>query len=181
MLIITKDTDKQILIENLINSLINNVSSFNNLKHAKILIVKLGEFLQFPKILYGTSHSFNKALNVNIDNLNMSKYVSPLRSKFSYRIDENSNQQITDNESELHENDKQKINVYLFGVMFKYHQLNLGYQNLNNELNEEFQINKALGNKHFELILTDEYGRLIPNTDTSQGFSNNLYLEISLA
>ena len=181
-IVITQDVELQTRIQNLVDSFINNISSYNNLKNAKILIIKLGEFLQFPKILYGTSHSFNKALNVNIDNLNMAKYKSAMETKFNYRMDdEHTQQQITETETTLDDSlNYQKINVYLYGVMFKYHQLALGYQNLNNEISEEFQINKALGNRHFELIITDEYGRLIPNTDTSQGFKNNLYLELSL-
>ena len=180
--IITQDIVKQATIQNLVDSFINNISSYNNLKNAKILIIKLGEFLQFPKILYGTSNSFSKSWNVSIDNLNMAKYRSALETTFNYRMDdEYTQQQITTTETNLNDSlNYQKINVYLYGVMFKYHQLALGYQNLNNEISDEFQINKALGNRHFELTITDEYGRLIPNTDTSQGFKNNLYLELSL-
>ena len=66
--------------------------------------------------------------------------------------------------------------------MFKYHQLTLGYQNLHNELGgNEYMISNALGNRHFTLVLYDEYGRMIPNKDTSQHFDNNLYLELSLS
>ena len=178
---ITINNELLALIQNTVNGFINNISSFNNLKNVKMLIVKLGEFLQFPKILYGSSNSFNNSLNVSIDNLNMAKYKSALKTTFKYSIDTYTQQQISTTESEFNDSlDNQKINVYLYGVMFKYHQLALGYQNLNNEMSNEYTISKALGNRHFELVLSDEYGRLIPNVDTSQGFKNNLYLEITL-
>lgn len=149
------DNNDEVVNANVINGYINNINSYNNIKNIKILIIKLGEFLQFPKILYGISNCFNNTLNVSIDNLNMSKY------------------------KEVSE-ENQRINVYLYGVMFKYHQLSLGYQNLYNELSEEYKISRALGNRHFQLYLIDEFGRYIPNQDTSQGFKNNLYLEITL-
>lgn len=165
---------------NCITSLINNQSDYNNLKSCKLLIVKLGEFLQYPHILYLVSNTYNNSLNVSVENYNSSDLRSPIASELTSHYDSNSGYQVTVEKTELRDITDQKINTYLFGVMFKYHQLALGYQNLNNELNTEYMVSRALGNRHFKLLLVDEYGRRIPTTDTSQGFDNNLYLELTL-
>ena len=175
------DVNTNVKIQNLVNSFINNIGSYNNLKNIKILIVKLGEYLQYPKILFGVCNNFNNSVNVSIDNLNMYKYKTPLTNEYEYNINEQTGLQTTNNITKLnYDLDYQKINVYLYGVMFKYHQMNLGYQWLNNEISNEYLITRALGNRHFELTICDEYGRLIPNIDTSQGYRNRLYLEIEL-
>lgn len=166
--------------QNILTSLINRVSSYNNLKTCKLFIYKLGEFLQFPKILFGSCENFNNTLNVSVYNFNMSKMENPLISELKYDFDPNTDLQTTREETKTNDLSKFKVNTYLYGVMFKYHQLALGYNNLYNELQTDYQISKALGNRHFVLKLFDEYGRMIPNKDTSQGFSNNLYLEITL-
>lgn len=41
-------------------------------------------------------------------------------------------------------------------------------------------IERSQGVKTFEIVLYDEFGRKIPNTDTSQGFNNNLLLELTI-
>lgn len=148
------------------NELINNIACYNNLKGCKLFICKLGEFLQFPKILYGSANCFNESVNVSVNNLTATDYKPAEFDNI--------------NNDKLIARPEQKINVYMFGVMFRYHQQALGYQNLANELPNEYKINKALGNRQFILKVYDEYGREIPNTDTSQGFKNNLYLEITL-
>lgn len=165
-----EDKERLVEIKNNINALINDTTSFNNLKNCKIFICKLGEFLQFPKILFlVSSQTFNNSLNVSVYNYNMNEYQDPFPEDYSTGT------------SSFVNNDKQKINTYYAGVLFKYHQLALGYQNLNNELYDEFIISNALGNRNFKLVLVDEYGRRIPNEDTSQGFINNLYLELTLS
>ena len=165
-----EDKERLVEIKNNINALINDTTSFNNLKNCKIFICKLGEFLQFPKILFlVSSQTFNNSLNVSVYNYNMNEYQDPFPENYS------------NGTSSFVNNDKQKINTYYAGVLFKYHQLALGYQNLNNELYDEFIISNALGNRNFKLVLVDEYGRRIPNEDTSQGFINNLYLELTLS
>lgn len=164
-----------------VSSYVGNIAGYNNLKTCKIFIPKLGEFTQYAHILYLTSESFNKSLNVAIDYLNMSKYKSGFTKEMrnSY-VDDGTQQQVMVYDEKFNASDKQKINVYLFGVMFKFHQLSLGWANLANEITDEFQIDHALGNKHFILTLYDDFGRTIPNTDTSQGFRNNLTIELSL-
>ena len=67
----------------------------------------------------------------------------------------------------------------MFGVIFKYHQLSLGWQQMINDLQETFVISRAKGQKHFVVKIYDEFGRQIPNMDTSPGFKNNLRLEIN--
>ena len=176
----TQDVAKQATIQNLVSSFINNISSYNNLKNSKILITKLGEFLQFPKILYGVSDTFSNSLNVSITNHNNTDYITPFQPS-TREIDDNySGQKKQVEDVEFKPQQQQKVNVYLFGVMFRYHQLALGYQNLNNEIPTDFVISKGLGNRRFVLTIVDEFGRRIPNVDTSQGFKNNLYLEITL-
>lgn len=179
-LTITQDIAKQTTIQNLVASFLNNISSFNNLKTSKILIIKIGEFLQFPKILYGVSDTFSNSLNVSVSNYNNTNYVTPFQPSMREIDDAYSQQKKRVEDIEFKPQQQQKINVYLFGVMFRYHQLALGYQNLNNEIPTDFVITKGLGNRHFVLTIVDEFGRRIPNVDTSQGFKNNLYLEITL-
>lgn len=177
---ITQDAAKEATIQNLVSSFINNISSYNNLKNSKILITKLGEFLQFPKILYGVSDTFSNSLNVSINNTNNTDYVTPFQPSTREIDDIYSGQKKRVEDIEFKPQQQQKVNVYLFGVMFRYHQLALGYQNLNNEIPTDFVISKGLGNRRFVLTIVDEFGRRIPNVDTSQGFKNNLYLEITL-
>ena len=115
-----------------------------------------------------------------ISNYNNTNYVTPFQPSMREIDDAYSQQKKNVEVIEFKPQQQQKINVYLFGVMFRYHQLALGYQNLNNEIPTDFVITKGLGNRHFVLTIVDEYGRRIPNVDTSQGFKNNLYLEITL-
>ena len=51
---------------------------------------------------------------------------------------------------------------------------------MDSDIRDEYVVGRARGSKHFTLTLVDEYGRTFPNTDTSQGFKNNLMLELSL-
>ena len=162
------------------NNFINDVTAYNNLKTGKLFICKLGEFLQFSHILYLSSESFNNSLNVAIDNLNMSKYKTPFEGTFKYRNCDITQSQVTTYEETFKPNPEQRKNVYLFGVMFRFHQLSLGWSNLNNEISQQYEINRSLGNRHFILTLYDEFGRRIPNKDTSQGFKNNLTVELML-
>lgn len=162
------------------NNFINDVTAYNNLKTGKLFICKLGEFLQFSHILYLSSESFNNSLNVAIDNLSMSKYKTPFEGTFKYRNSDITQTQVTTYEETFKPNPEQRKNVYLFGVMFRFHQLSLGWSNLNNEISQQYEINRALGNRHFILTLYDEFGRRIPNKDTSQGFKNNLTVELML-
>lgn len=162
------------------NNFINDVTAYNNLKTGKLFICKLGEFLQFSHILYLSSESFNNSLNVTIDNLSMSKYKTPFEGTFKYRNCDITQSQVTTYEETFKPNPEQRKNVYLFGVMFRFHQLSLGWSNLNNEISQQYEINRALGNRHFILTLYDEFGRRIPNKDTSQGFKNNLTVELML-
>lgn len=162
------------------NNFINDVTAYNNLKTGKLFICKLGEFLQFSHILYLSSESFNNSLNVAIDNLSMSKYKTPFEGTFKYRNSDITQTQVTTYEETFKPNPEQRKNTYLFGVMFRFHQLSLGWSNLNNEISQQYEINRALGNRHFILTLYDEFGRRIPNKDTSQGFKNNLTVELML-
>lgn len=163
-------------IVNNVNNLINGNTIFNNLKNCNIFICKLGEFLQYPHILFGVcSQIYNNSLSVSVHNFTMTDYCPPIKSEFKKRDDvyyeyTTSNPKVN-----------QKVNTYYSGVVFKYHQLALGYQNLNNELYDEFVISKSKGNRNILILLVDEFGRKIPNEDTSQGFKNNLYLELSLS
>lgn len=167
-------------VENIVNSYINNQTSYNNLKLCKMLVVKLGEFLQFPKILFAAANCFNNTMNVNVENYNINNYQTSFPKTY-HPVKEDSKSDITKIEETFVPRQQQKINTALFGVMFKYHQLSVGYQQLHNELaGNEYAISKSLGNRHFTLVLYDEFGRRIPNRDTSQGFNNNLYLELSV-
>ena len=164
------------------NSLINNIASYNNLKTGKLFIPKLGEFTQFAHILFLTCEAFNKSTTVAIDNLNMVKYKSGFtKEKRRDYVDEETQNQVIIYDEKFDPDDNQKINVYLFGVMFRFHQLSLGWSNMMNELVQEaFDISKTNGERHFTLTLYDDFGRLIPNQDTSQGFKNNCSLELTL-
>ena len=168
-------------IINSINGLINDTSTYNNLKACNIFICKLGEFLQFPKILFAGTNCFNNTLNISVHNYNMATYTPAIKNVFETRMYDD--EQVTDVKTEYNvEKPEQKVNTYLFGVMFKYHQLSLGYQNLHNELaGNEYMISNALGNRQFTIVLYDEFGRMIPSKDTSQHFDNNLYMELSLS
>ena len=170
------------------NNFINDVTAYNNLKTGKLFICKLGEFLQFSHILYLSSESFNNSINVAFDNLSMSKYKTPFNieyerdkdGKIVVKVDPATQNQILKYNEVFKPNPEQRKNVYLFGVMFRFHQLSLGWSNLNNEISQQYEINRALGNRHFILTLYDEFGRRIPNKDTSQGFKNNLTVELML-
>ena len=144
------------LITDQVQGYINNTQSYNGVKLCKAFITKLGEFLDFPRIIYMGCESFNNTMNISVWNYNMRKYM------------------------ESADHPEQKVNTYLYGVMFRYHQLAHGYQNFPNEMSNEYVISKALGNRTFTITLYDEFGRKIPNVDTNQGFRNNLYVELVL-
>ena len=152
--------------------LMNN--SYNVVRTIKTLISKLGEFLDFPKIIFGTTLAFEQSKTVNIQYINPTKYENEF--KTNYVVNKNTN--MTTYEEEYKPNNKQKNNVAMFGVVFKYHQLSLGWQQMINDFRETFVIQRARGQKHFVVNIYDEFGRQIPNMDTSQGFKNNLRLEL---
>lgn len=169
-------TDFLIINENLLNGR----NRFNKLKVVNVLLLKLGEILDHPAILYGVCYDYNNSNNIKVlfnneiyqptqnyeyDNTNTAYNIdSPVIPKQTYKpIDE-----------------KYKTNTYLFGVMYRYHQSAKGYVRADNELSETFVIERSQGVKTFEIILYDEFGRKIPNTDTSQGFNNNLLLELTV-
>lgn len=156
---------------------------YNLRRTVKTLISKLGEFLEYPKIIFGTTLNFNNSNTVNIQTLPATKYRSPFSINYNYRIDPITEQQITE-QTENFFNDsqtrKQKQNVAMFGVVFRYHQLSLGWARMDTDIQEQYMIARAKGPKHFTLTLYDEYGREFPNEDTSQGFKNTLKLELTL-
>lgn len=154
--------------------LLNN--SYNICRTVKTMISKLGEFLDFPKIVFGTTLAFNQSKTVNIQYMNPIHYASEFQS--SPKIDKDT-KTLIGYEENYYPNQKQKNNVAMFGVIFKYHQLSLGWQQMINDLQETFIISRAKGQKHFVVKIYDEFGRQIPNMDTSQGFKNNLRLEIN--
>lgn len=158
-------------------------NSYNIQRTVKTLISKLGEYLEYPKIIFGTTLDFNNSNTVNIQTLPANKYRSPFTVNYEYRIDPITEQQICD-QTEDFINDsqtlKQKQNVAMFGVMFRYHQLSLGWARMDTDIQEQYVITRAKGPKHFTLMLYDEYGREFPNEDTSQGFKNALKLELTL-
>ena len=156
------------------NIVLNN--SYNICRTVKTMISKLGEFLDFPKIVFGTTLAFNQSKTVNIQYMNPIHYTSEFQS--SPKIDEET-KTLIGYEENYYPNQKQKNNVAMFGVIFKYHQLSLGWQQMINDLQETFVISRAKGQKHFVVKIYDEFGRQIPNMDTSQGFKNNLRLEIN--
>ena len=150
-------------------------NSFNLTRTVKTLISKLGEFLDFPKIVFGSTLAFNQSKSVNIQYTNPLNYINPFKTE--YKVNDETN--VTKYEEDFVPNSKQKNNVALFGVIFKYHQLSLGWQQMINELQETYLISRSRGQKQFVVKIYDEFGRQIPNVDTSQGFKNNLRLEIN--
>lgn len=168
-------------LRGVINTYINNSLSYNNIKTCKVFICKLGEFLDFPRILYGGCESFNNTMNVTVWNYDSSSYRSPIRTEYKYISSEDAvGGQWTKIETSDEEHPEQKVNTNLYGIMFRYHQLAHGYQNFPNELTNDYTILKSLGNRTFKVVLYDEFGRRFPNDDTNQGFKNNLYIELSL-
>ena len=175
------DTDKDVAqnnsaLSNMIQGYINNTMGYNNIKTCKVFITKLGEFLDFPRILYAGCDSYNNTMNVSVWNYNMTHYKSPVESIY----EKDTEGKYTKTTTKIVPRPEQKINTYLFGVMFKYHQLAHGYQNFPNEITTDYIVAKHLGNRTFTIVLYDEYGRMFPNVDTNQGFKNNLYIELAL-
>ena len=170
------DSDLIAKLTNTIQGYINNSMSFNNIKTCKVFICKLGEFLDFPRILYAGCNSYNNTVNVTVWNYDSTKYKSPIATNYVTTPDSD----VTKLYTSTVDRPEQKVNTTLFGVMFRYHQLSHGYQNFPNELTNEYLVSKSLGNRTFTLVLYDEYGRRIPNEDTNQGFKNNLYIELVL-
>lgn len=156
---------------------------YNLQRTVKTLISKLGEFLEYPKIIFGTTLDFNNSNTVNIQTLSATQYRSPFAVNYNYRIDPITEQQVVEQTETFNNNSqtlKQKQNISMFGVVFRYHQLSLGWAKMDTDIAEQYTIGKDKGPKHFTLMLYDEYGREFPNEDTSQGFKNNLKLELSL-
>lgn len=146
-----------------------NISNrFNIRRNIKCFVCKLGEFLEYPKIIFGVVECFNNSNSVLCVWTNPSQYYSTFTFDPSTGVET------------FTPNDKQKRNVSLFGVMFRYHQLSLGWQRMESDIQEVYDISKAKGQKHFTLTLIDEFGRMFPNIDTSQGFNNNLKLEVTM-
>lgn len=162
-----------------INSLINGYNAYNQLKNYKMLFSKLGEFLQYPKLIYGVANEFKNSHSVYIMFVNIKNSVNPTVDKpIASTTDKPTIYETVDNTAY---NEKQKSNISFGGVVFRYHQQSLGWQQMGNDLNEDsFVIARGEGSKHFILTIYDEFGRIIPNTDTSQGFKNNLKLELTL-
>lgn len=166
---------------NMFYNVISMSNLFNRTKTANTFIPKVGEFLDFPKIIFGVTLDFNASRTVDVRYSNISKYESPFITNYESRTDPGTGE-VTYYQTEsrdFNKTKKQKQNVSLFGVIFKYHQLSLGWQQMLGDFQERYIVSKAKGNKHFIMTLVDEFGRLIPNMDTSQGFKNNLKLEIS--
>ena len=173
------DDNDYVVMKNYIDNFYSNVlinNNYNIVRTINTMISKLGEFLDFPKIVFGSTLSFNTSKIVNIQYLNPTKYVNEFTTK--YKVNQETN--ITTFEEDYKSNIKQKNNIAMFGVVFKYHQLSLGWQQMINDIQDTFTISQARGQKHFVVKIYDEFGRQIPNVDTSQGFKNNLRLEISL-
>lgn len=162
-----------------ISSLINGYNAYNQLKNYKMLFSKLGEFLQYPKLIYGVANEFKNSHSVYIMFVNIKNSVNPTVDKpIASTTDKPTIYETVDNTAY---NEKQKSNISFGGVVFRYHQQSLGWQQMGNDLNEDsFVIARGEGSKHFILTIYDEFGRIIPNTDTSQGFKNNLKLELTL-
>lgn len=154
---------------------------FNRTKTVNTFIPKLGEFLDFPKIIFGVTLGFNASRTVDVRYSNIANYESPFITNYIRVVDPVTGEtRYEQTESSNFEATlKQKQNVSLFGVIFKYHQLSLGWQQMLGDFQERFEVSRARGNKHFIMTLVDEFGRLIPNMDTSQGFKNNLKLELT--
>lgn len=174
----TTDDPTYVLINSYINNfysevLINN--GFNIVRTVKSMISKLGEFLDYPKIIFGTTLAFNQSKTVNIQYINPVNYTN----EFTTNYNVNPTTNVTNYTEEYTPNVKQKTNLALFGVIFKYHQLSLGWQQMINDIQDTFAIDRAKGQRHFVVKIYDEFGRQIPNVDTSQGFKNNLRLELN--
>ena len=153
---------------------------YNNVKFCNVFITKLGEFLDFPRILYGCSECQVNSTNVSVYNRDTEKNITPVKTTYRYTNINDYEQRtdiLTENQLPIM---NQKVNTYLFGTVFRYHQLAHGYQNFPNELTTDYIISKSLGNRTFTIKLYDEFGRQFPNEDTSQGFKNNLYMELYL-
>lgn len=174
-----------------IYSLINGYNTFNQLKTYKMLFCKLGEFLQYPKLIYGVAEAFKNSHSVFIMYVNTSILENEYIDKPTYKkvnieghdVELNSVEYPPIYETVKNENydERQKANVSLSGVVFRYHQQSLGWQQMGNDLGEPtFEIKNEKGNRHFIITLFDEFGRRIPNIDSSQGFKNNLKLELTL-
>lgn len=163
-----------------IYSIINGYNSFNQLKTYRMFFAKLGEFLQYPKLIYGTANAFKNAHNVFIMFVN-TELIQPETVNSPVKGRSIEQPTIYETVTNPDYDPKHKANVSMVGCVFRYHQQALGWQQMSNDLNEnEFNVSRGEGNKHFIIILNDEYGRLIPNIDTSQGFNNNLKLELTL-
>lgn len=161
-------------------NLLNGRNRFNKLKVVNGFLLKLGEILDHPAILYGVCYDYNNSNNIKVlfnneihqpsgnykyDNKNTAYNIdSPVIPKQIYKPIE----------------EKYKTNTYLFGVMYRYHQSAKGYVRADNELSDTFVIERSQGIKTFEIVLYDEFGRKFPNIDTSQGFNNNLLLELTI-
>lgn len=161
-------------------NLLNGRNRFNKLKVVNVLLLKLGEILDHPAILYGVCYDYNNSNNIKV--LFNNEIYQPTQNytynntNTAYNIDSPVIPKQTYNPID----EKYKTNTYLFGVMYRYHQSAKGYVRADNELSDTFAIERSQGVKTFELVLYDEFGRKIPNTDTSQGFNNNLLLELTI-
>ena len=171
------DDATYVIMKNYIDEFFSSIlmnNSYNITRTIKSLISKLGEFLDFPKIIFGATLAFNQSRTVNIQYLNPVNYVNEFETE--YKVNNETN--VTNYEETFKPNQKQKNNVGLFGVVFKYYQLSLGWQQMINDSQEVYEIARSRGQKHFVVKIYDEFGRQIPNIDTSQGFKNNLRLEV---
>ena len=179
---VIKDQSNYNDIVSTIQGYINKSDSYNNLKSCKIFICKLGEFLDYPRMLYACSESQPNSINISVYNRPMNENITPI--KTDPIIDDNplsdTYNQLTGYQQSMIDLSDQKVNTYLFGTVFRYHQLSHGYQNFPNEVKDDFIISKSLGNRTFVITLYDEFGRRFPNVDTNQGFRNRLYMEIYL-
>ena len=169
-------TDFLIINENLINGR----TRFNKLKVVNVLLLKLGEILDHPAILYGVCYDYVNSNNIKVlfnnEIYQPTENYSYNNKNTAYNIDS----PVIPKQTFKPIEEKYKTNTYLFGVMYRYHQSAKGYVRADNELSDSFIIERSKGTKTFDLVLYDEFGRKIPNTDTSQGFNNNLLLEITI-
>lgn len=175
----TQDDPYYNIITGYQNNFYSNVlknNAYNITRTIKMLIGKLGEYLDFPKIIFGSTLSFNQSKTVNIQYINPTEFKSEFKTNYNV----NSETNMTTFEESFHPSQKQKNNVGLFGVVFKYHQLSLGWQQMINDIGDVFDVSRSKGQRHFIVRVYDEFGRQIPNMDTSQGFKNNLRLELAL-
>lgn len=161
-------------------NLLNGRNRFNKLKVVNVLLLKLGEILDHPAILYGVCYDYKNSNNIKV--LFNNEIYTPTQ---NYRYDNTNTAYNIDSPvipKQIYSpiDEKYKTNTYLFGVMYRYHQSAKGYVRADNELSDTFTIERSQGVKTFEIVLYDEFGRKIPNTDTSQGFNNNLLLELTI-